>query len=128
MEGHKISFRVYYEDTDSGGVVYYANYLKFAERARTEMLRKVGINQSEEDILFVVNKVDMELKKPARLDDLLEIESIIEKISSASLDINQYIYKDSIMISELKIKIACVSKEFKPVRIPNKIKNKLNLV
>jgi len=127
MEGHKISFRVYYEDTDSGGVVYYANYLKFAERARTEMLRDAGINQSEEEILFVVRKAELELIKPAKLDDLLEISSSIEKLSGASISINQDIYLGSTIISKINVLIVCVSKGFKPIKIPQEIRDKLNI-
>lgn len=126
MKKHKISFRVYYEDTDSGGVVYYANYLKFAERARTEMLREAGINQSEKNILFVVKKVKMNLIKPAKLDDMITVESSIKKLSGASMGIEQIISRDEIIISEISVLIVCVNKNFKPTKIPSEIRENLN--
>ncbi len=126
---HKSEFRVYYEDTDAGGVVYYANYLKFAERARTEMLRDCGINQSklakDEKVFFVVRHAAIDLMKPARLDDLLTIETIIEKISGASMDIRQHIHVGDLAIATIHIRIACVNAEFVPIRIDQAIKEAL---
>jgi len=123
---HNCSFRVYYEDTDAGGVVYYANYLKFAERARTEMLREDGINQTElaekQGIVFVVRHAELDLEKPARLDDVLEISTKIEKTSGASLRIKQEISCKNTKLAEIKVHIACVTKSFKPAKLPNQIK------
>ncbi len=125
---YKTNFRVYYEDTDSGGVVYYANYLKFAERARTETLRNIGINQStlaeKEDIIFVVRHAEMDLLKPAKLDDLLEIKTHVDKISGASIMMHQQIYCSDNKLVDVKVKIACVNKAFKPTRLPDTIKDK----
>jgi acyl-CoA thioester hydrolase len=126
---HKISYRVYYEDTDSGGVVYYANYLKFAERSRTELLRFVGINQSEllntDGVLFVVRHVEMDLLKAARLDDLIDIHTSIEKISGASCTMQQIMYLGDEKLNIINVKIACVNKDVLPSRIPLRIKEKL---
>ncbi|WP_371189066.1 tol-pal system-associated acyl-CoA thioesterase [Thalassotalea maritima] len=86
--------RVFYEDTDAGGIVYYANYLKFAERARTEWLRHLGINQSyflEQNLAFVVRKVEMDNKASAKLDDLLTIKTTISQLKKASLVFEQTI-------------------------------------
>lgn len=125
----KSSFRVYYEDTDSGGVVYYANYLKFAERARTENLREKGINQSElakdEGILFVVRHVSMDLLKPARLDDILDIATNVENISGASINMHQEISCNGQVLAKIKVQIVCVSTALKPVRLPEQLKEKL---
>lgn len=126
---HKISFRVYYEDTDAGGVVYYANYLKFAERARTELLRSLDVNQSslasEEGIFFVVRHAELDLKKPAKLDDLLEIETSIEQISGASITMLQKISNAKELLSQVTVKIVSVNKNFKPCKIPYFIKERM---
>lgn len=126
---HNCSFRVYYEDTDAGGVVYYANYLKFAERARTEMLRDLKVNQSEliekQGLYFVVRHVEADLKKPARLDDMLEVNTEIEKVSGASLGMVQKIIKDGVNIVDVKVQVVCIDSNFKPARIPADIADKL---
>jgi len=126
---HNCQFRVYYEDTDAGGVVYYANYLKFAERARTEYLRDVGINQSElaekDGILFVVRHVSLDLKKPARLDDMLSINTNVEKIAGASIIMRQEISCGQIDLAHLSVKIACVDTNMRPARLSDNVKSKL---
>src|SRR5471032_1200239 len=97
------NFRVYYEDTDAGNVVYYANYLKFAERARTEMLRQAGIHQSDliksDGVLFVVKTFTGDLKKPARLDDMLRIETTIQEIGGASFSLRQDFYREKELLA-----------------------------
>jgi acyl-CoA thioester hydrolase len=126
---HKFNFRIYYEDTDSGGVVYYANYLKFAERARTELLREKGIHQSvlalEAGILFVVRSANLELFSPARLDEMIEVSSQISKISGASINIIQHINTADRAVAQIMVKVACINKNFKPVRLPDDIKIRL---
>jgi len=128
---HKV--RVYYEDTDAGGIVYYANYLKFLERARTEWLRELGINQSiflEQNIGFVVTKVTMENKASAKLDDLLTITSTIKRLKSASLIFTQEIVnQNNIVLCTAEIKVACVNLSIaKPCIIPNSILGALKRV
>jgi acyl-CoA thioester hydrolase len=128
---HKV--RVYYEDTDAGGIVYYANYLKFLERARTEWLRELGINQSiflEQNIGFVVTKVTMENKASAKLDDLLTITSTIKRLKSASLIFTQEIVNQhNIVLCTAEIKVACVNLSIaKPCIIPNSILGALKRV
>ena len=128
---HKI--RVYYEDTDAGGIVYYANYLKFLERARTEWLRELGINQSiflEQNIGFVVTKVAMENKASAKLDDLLTITSTITRLKSASLIFSQQVVnQNQITLCTAEIKVACVNLSIaKPCIIPNSILGALKRV
>jgi acyl-CoA thioester hydrolase len=120
------SFRVYYEDTDAGGVMYYANYLKFADRARTEFLRSLGIYQStlsnEKGLFFVVRHAELDLEKPARLDDLVNIHTVIESKRGASLTVLQHLHKDSLLLARVKVLIVCVNKEFKPSRLPEIIR------
>ena len=129
---HEVSYRVYYEDTDSGGVVYYTNYLKFAERARTELLRSLNINQSTlvqtDGILFVVRHVEMDLLKSATLDDLLNIKTTIEKLSGASVIMHQSIFCNDSVMCEIKVKIACVNAHISATRIPKKLKEKFQSI
>ncbi len=125
-------YRVYYEDTDAGGVVYYANYLKFYERARTDFLRNFQINQSklaqELNIIFVVRSCNIQYIMPARLDDLLEVSLIVKEIKSASIEMYQEIKKDDLVISNLNVSLVCVdSNNFKPKKIPQNIKSLLNV-
>lgn len=122
MNDHRCEFRVYYEDTDAGGIVYYANYLKFAERARTEMLRALGINQIEliekENLGFVVRRATMELMKPARLDDLLEVVTTISRLAGASVTIDQSIQKDGqplVTVSTLIVSVSMTEMKPKPI-------------
>ncbi len=123
-------FRIYYEDTDAGGVVYYANYLKFAERARTEILRESGINQSElaknSGELFVVRDFSGSLKKPAQLDNMIRVESEVTEIGGASFSLRQQIFRESEMLAEINVTIACVGAGMKPERLPELVKKALS--
>lgn len=109
---HSFTVRVYFEDTDMGGVVFYANYLKFMERGRTEWLRAVGVNQSElaaqEQRGFLVTELDIRYLKPARLDDLLQIKSAITRMGRASLHFHQRICRDGELLTESNIQVCCV--------------------
>ena len=124
------SVRIYFEDTDSGGVVYHANYLKFMERARTEWLRSIELDQAKlklkDNIMFVVAKLNIQFKKPAKFNDELMIITNLEEIGASTIFINQEILKDNHLISSARVEIACInSKLFKPQRIPKKIKQLL---
>lgn len=127
---HHFTCRVYYEDTDAGGVVYHANYLKFAERARTEMLRSYHIEQralaQESDLGFVVHHLELKLIKPARLDDVLEIQTKVLEIKAATLYLEQSIFCQERLLATLKVMVVCVQIScMKPVRVPALIKEKL---
>lgn len=128
-KAHTSNFRIYYEDTDSGGVVYYANYLKFAERARTEMLRERGIHQSilvqDAGILFVVRRANMELFSPARLDDMIEITTSVQEINGASIKMIQDLQCNGKKIAEIEVLVVCINEAFKPTKIPAEIKKLL---
>ena len=124
-------FRIYYEDTDSGGIVYYANYLKFFERARTEVLREINVSQFElvnrDNLIFVVMHCDISYKKPAKLDDLIEVKTTVEKIGSTSMTMNQEIFLGDELLNILNVKIVCIDNITKrPKKIPLEIKNKLS--
>lgn len=124
--GHRINYRIYYEDTDAGDVVYYANYLKFAERARTEWLRELGYNQSNLEVLFVVRKVEAEYLHPARLDDVITVETSLQNISRASITLSQDVYREEKILARMSIVLVCVSrKEIRPAGIPEEIKTKM---
>ena len=125
---HHYPVRIYYEDTDAGGVVYNANYLKFFERARTEWLRELGINQSNflaNNIAFVVRKVDMDLLLAAKLDEQLVVSSEFTQIKRASFSLYQKILNEQQQVlCTLSVVIACVNtsnNQFKPCAMPQKI-------
>lgn len=126
IQQYDYQIRVFYEDTDAGGIVYYANYLKFAERARTEWLRALGINQSnllEQDLAFVVRKVGMDNKASAKLDDLLTVTSTITTIKKASLIFKQQIFNQhQQLLCEVEVLIASIQlSRAKPCAIPDTI-------
>lgn len=130
---HIHTVRVYYEDTDAGGIVYYANYLKFFERARTEWLREIGINQQfflEKKLGFVVRKVEMDNLASAKLDDLLEVNSIIVTLKGASLVFHQQVFNQAKqLLCTAKVKIACIDfNKNKPCAIPEYILGALKRV
>lgn len=115
--------RVYYEDTDAGGIVFYANYLKFFERARTEWLRACGIHQGRLDqeigVVFVVRGTALDYLAPARLDDMLTIESRIERLGRASVDFVQQAWCGERLLATGEIRVACIERAtFKPAAIP----------
>lgn len=119
--------RIYFEDTDSGGVVYHSNYLKFMERARTEWLRSVGIDQHHlkyhAHIMFVVHRIDIQYKLPARFNDDLVVKSELLEIGSSKIEFRQMIYRDEVLLIDANVDIACIdSEKFKPVRIPSTVK------
>lgn len=121
-------YRIYYEDTDSVGVVYYANYLKFFERGRTDFLRSKNIIQSELvskfGIIFVVRNCFIEYFSPAKLDDLVEISTTIVQIKNASIKIKQEMIMGNKALSGLEVEIVCVdSVSLKPKKIPDHIYN-----
>ena len=117
---HKI--KVYYEDTDLGGVVYHANYLKFLERARTEMIHSFDLTNKkllqEHKILIVVKSCDIKFIKPANIEDELQIYSLIELFTKASFTMNQKIKRNDELISEAKIHLVTVNSKGVPTKIP----------
>ena len=117
---HKV--KVYYEDTDSGGVVYYANYLKFLERARTEALVSLGFSnkkiKDEFKALIIVKSCNIEYKKSAHLEDELNIRSFIKSITKTSFFMNQFISKGEELIVEAKVHLVFVNENGKPIKIP----------
>ncbi|QLQ03896.1 MAG: tol-pal system-associated acyl-CoA thioesterase [Thiobacillus sp.] len=118
--------RVYWEDTDAGGVVYYANYLKFMERARSEWLRAFGFEQDalrdEPGIVFVVRRVEIDYLSPARFNEQLEVSVALHEAGRASLSVRQELIRGSDRLAEAVVTLACVDViRFKPVKIPEPI-------
>jgi acyl-CoA thioester hydrolase len=118
--------RVYYEDTDAGGVVYYANYLKFTERARTEWLRTLGFEQTDlaqiHGVVFVVRAFSIDYVKPARFNDALRVTVELIKVGAGQIDLIQRVMRDDEELATAQVKIVCVKMEtMRPVRIPREI-------
>ena len=124
---YSATYRVYYEDTDAQRVMYYANYLKFAERARTDFLRTMGIAQinlmQENNLIFVVRKCTIDYFAPALLDDLIEVSAEITSVSNTSMVILQNFIKDGKIINTIEVVIVCVDAiTVRPKRIPENIR------
>lgn len=125
---HRHPVRVYIEDTDSGGIVYYANYLRFAERARTEMLRSVGISHAEmmeNGFALAVRRCEVDYLRPARLDDDLTVETRVMELSGASIDLAQRIYGDGVELVRLLVKIVCLNRAGRATRLPDALRTAL---
>ena len=122
------NLKIYYEDTDSGGVVYYANYLKFLERARTEALYSIGYSNNKIlekfESLIIVKSCNIEYKKPSHLEDELMVRSFVKSITKTSFFMNQIITKAEETIVEAQVHLVFVSKEGKPKKIPEEIYSK----
>ncbi|MGF6776324.1 tol-pal system-associated acyl-CoA thioesterase [Paraburkholderia sp. GAS334] len=115
--------RVYYEDTDAGGIVFYANYLKFFERARTEWLRACGVDQTrladEAGAIFIVRSTALDYRAPARLDDLITVVSRIERLGRASVDFAQEAWREGTLLATGSIRVGCVERTaLRPTAIP----------
>ena len=117
------NLKVYYEDTDAGGVVYYANYLKYLERARTEALTTIGLSNLEIKekfgSLIVVKSCNIEYKKPANLEDKLSIRSFVKSVTKTSFFMNQFITRDEIPIVDAQVRLVFINQNNKPVKIPD---------
>ena len=120
---HKL--KIYYEDTDAGGVVYYANYLKFLERARTEALVTLGFNNKKikEDFgaLIIVKSCNIEYKVSAYLEDELSVRSFVKSVTKTSFVMSQFVSRGDDLIAEAKVHLVFVNKEGKPMKIPNNL-------
>ena len=124
-ENFYYNVKVYYEDTDAGGVVYYANYLKYLERARTEALASIGLSnlqiKDKFGSLIIVKSCNIEYKKPAHLEDELKIRSFIKSTTKTSFLMNQFITKGESNIVEAKVHLVFVNEKGKPVKVPDVI-------
>ncbi len=125
-----LELRVYYEDTDAAGIVYYANYLRFIERGRTELLRALGHDQNvlmREGVAFAVRSVSAEFRKPAKLDDLLTVETAIVSLGRAQLTFTQRVLRGHELLLDAKIRVACIDPaRGKPIPMPRAIHEQLS--
>jgi acyl-CoA thioester hydrolase len=132
LSPHIYTARVYYQDTDAGGIVYHANYLSFGERARTEALRDMGAPHAqmiaEHGVMFVVHRVNLHYQRPARLEDVIRIETRITSVRGASVTINQHFWRDSDSLAVLEVGLGCARvQDGKAARIPADWAMKLKL-
>lgn len=121
---HVLPARVYWEDTDASGIVYHANYLRFFERGRSDSLRLLGLGQRalfEEGLAFVVRSLTLDFRKPARLDDALEIRSSVAELSGASLIMHQRLLREREELVTADVRLACIEPAGRPRRIPNSV-------
>lgn len=123
---HRMTVRVYYEDTDMAGVVYYANYLKFIERGRSEWVRSLGIDQlrlkEEQGIVFPVRRVEADYLAPARLDDLLEVVSTPVESTASRLVLLQEVFRGAVRLFSARVTLVAVGADFRPTRMPEALK------
>lgn len=128
-QGHRLLQRVYYEDTDFSGLVYHARYLHFLERGRTDYLRCLGVEQSalltldEEGLVFVVHRMEIDFKSPARMDDILEIRTTTEKAGGAKMVLAQEIRRDDMLLIAARVTIAVINARGRPRRLPETLAN-----
>jgi acyl-CoA thioester hydrolase len=119
---HRFPVRVYYEDTDAAGIVYYANYLKFAERARSEWLREFGGDEAKAmkagGLLFVVRRCEIDYLQPAWLDDLLDVVTRVTGVAGATLDLQQTVWRDNVDLVVMNVTLACLNAAGRPARLP----------
>ena len=123
---HSFPLSVYYEDTDAAGMVYHANYLKFAERGRSEMLRSLGFGHrrlgSEDGVGFAVRRCSIDYLSPARLEDALVVETVLAGVGAATLSVRQQIRRDGELLADLDILVACVGSDGRPRRLPSALR------
>lgn len=125
---HLLTLRVYYEDTDFGGVVYYANYLKFIERGRTEALRALGVDQvalKAAGLVFVVRRLTADWLAPARFDDLLEVATEVTEVGGASLRMRQEVRRGGVALFRAAVQVACMDEAGRPRRLPAEVRARL---
>ena len=129
-DAHIFPLRVYYEDTDAGGIVYYANYLRFAERARTEYLRSVGADHqtllAKDGIAFTVRQCSVDYMSPAFLDDPLEVHTRFLEVRGASLRAEQVVKRKTDELASLNVRLACVGDDGRPRRMPTALRSALS--
>jgi acyl-CoA thioester hydrolase len=131
MTTDALTLRVYYEDTDLAGIVYYANYLKFIERGRSEFVRARGIDQvalkAEQGIVFAVRRVEADYLSPARFDDLLAVGTMITDLKGASIMMDQSITRDEVILFRAKVVLVCLNSAGRAQRIPDPVRAALAL-
>jgi len=127
---HETSIRVYYEDTDLAGIVYYANYLKFIERGRSEWVRSLGVDQAKlretEGIVFAVRRVEADYLRPAKFDDILTVTTRLLALGGARIEVEQMVLRGEERLFEARVVLVCLSREGAAVRLPAELRGKLS--
>ncbi len=128
--GHKFAIRVYYEDTDMGGIVYHANYLKYIERARSDWVKTLGIDQNamreNEGLIFAVRRVEADYLAPAIFDDELVVSTQTQSVSGARLIMDQKLYRGAELLVSALVTIVCINEAGQPARLPANIRHMLH--
>ena len=123
---HSLPLRVYYEDTDAAGMVYHANYLKFAERGRSEMLRSIGFPHrklaAEDGVGFAVRRCSVEYLAPARLEDALVVDTTLIELGAATLNLRQQVRRGGELLADLEVLVACIGRDGRPRRLPSALR------
>ncbi len=126
---HRLTLRVYYEDTDLAGVVYYANYLKFIERGRSEALRDLGIDQGamkrDQGLVFVVRRLEIDYLGPARFEDFLEVRTAVTNLRGASTEMAQEVWRGGDCLIRAQVTVACMDQDGRPRRLPQPVSQAL---
>ncbi|MDW3222609.1 MAG: tol-pal system-associated acyl-CoA thioesterase [Paracoccaceae bacterium] len=123
---HRFPLRVYYEDTDMAGIVYYANYLRYIERARSDWVRDIGIDQlafKAEGVVFAVRRIEADYLQPARFDDALEVVTTLKKLSPARMIMAQKVLRADDLLFAADVTIACIGANGKPVKLPAELRS-----
>jgi acyl-CoA thioester hydrolase len=127
---HRLTLRVYYEDTDLAGIVYYANYLKYIERGRTEYVREAGIDQvrlkANEGIVFAVRRIEADYIAPAKFDDLLDVVTQVETMTGARIIMHQVVERAGEVVFEALVTLVALSENGRPARLPAEIRQTLS--
>lgn len=126
MTPHRFDVRVYYEDTDMAGIVYYANYLRYIERARSDWVRQIGIDQldmKDGGVVFAVRRIEADYIAPARFDDLLEVRTALVALRPARMVMDQEVWRDAVKIFAARVTIVCIGPGGKPARLPAKLRD-----
>ena len=129
IRSHQYKMRVYYEDTDAGGIVYYANYLRFAERARAELMRDLGVESSklmrDDGVVLAVRRCNVDYINSAVLDDSLLVETALQRVGGASIEVLQTVHRFDEELVSMKVKLGCMSLKGRATRLPILVRKKL---
>ncbi|MCR9158220.1 MAG: tol-pal system-associated acyl-CoA thioesterase [Rhodobacteraceae bacterium] len=127
---HELPIRVYYEDTDMGGIVYYANYLRYIERARSDWVRSLGVDQNamreEDGVVFVVRRVEAEYLKPAKFDDELLVRTVVKAVTGVRLIMSQEVIRGDDLLFQAEVTVVCVGEGGAPARLPANIRRRIH--
>jgi acyl-CoA thioester hydrolase len=127
---HALPIRVYYEDTDMGGIVYYANYLRYIERARSDWVRSLGVDQNtmreEDGVVFVVRRVEADYLKPAKFDDELLVRTVVKAVTGVRLIMSQEVVRGDDLLFQAEVTVVCIGEDGAPARLPANIRRQIH--